>query len=285
MRLFYYLFQFLRKYYRIYVPRLQDWYWSQDRKIRHRIGWTLVLAGVCLVGICLWGVGIGVEYVWLRLGGARLEVTQQEKKADIDDDEPVCLDWYSGNYKHRTFKCGDMDPKRRILVYREFKDMNDVQLVAARRLGIPPISKREDLDKLKSRLVKLKDTRFYKIDPMTHSVPYLVPDAADFLSALGERWQQYHGTNSRFIITSCLRTDKDVKRLRRGNVNATKESCHRYGTTFDITYVRFDKHGRVRDHKLKDDLARALYDMKASGHCYVKYEYRQSCFHVTVRPR
>ena len=285
MRLLYYLYIYLKKLYHRYAPLAIKWYWAQNDKVRHRVGWAIVLTGVCLCGVILWSIILGVRQVGFWINGRETVTDSLAVVNPSDADEPVCLDWYSGDYKHRKFKCKELNPKRNVILYRDFKDLNDVQLIAARRLGVRPLAKRDQIEKEGRKLVKLKDTRFYHVDPMTHSVPCLVPDAADFLTALGERWQQYHKTNSRFIITSCLRTQQDIKRLRRGNVNATKESCHLYGTTFDITYVRFDRRGKVRDHKLKADLARALYDMKAAGHCYVKYEYRQSCFHVTVRPR
>ncbi len=267
------------------IKKYKEWYWSLEPKRRHQVGWASLIVAIMVIGSTLWGLSMGVYYAgsWVK----NLFVGQSEQKIDLPADELaiINLDEYSGSNRHRSFKCGPLDKKRRILLFKAFNDLNDLQLVAARRLGVAPVATREELDKRKGKLIQLKDTRYYHVDPMHHSAPYLVPDAADFLTALGERWQEYHGTNSRFIVTSCLRTEKDVKRLRRGNVNATKESCHRYGTTFDITYVRFDRHGRVRDGKLKDDLARALLDMRDAGHCYVKYEYKQSCFHVTVRPR
>ena len=139
--------------------------------------------------------------------------------------------------------------------------------------------------KLTSKLVRIKETRYFLVDSLTHSVPYLVPDAADFLTELGRLMQEYNGTHSRFILTSVLRTDSDVKRLSRGNVNASQNSAHRYGTTIDITYNRFDRHGITNDIQLKADLARALYDMRKAGYCYVKYERKQACFHITVRPK
>ena len=286
MRLLYFLFVYFRKLFYLYAPKVNRWYWTLSEQTRHRVGWAALFVSVCLCGVLIWGVcmmGIQVHY-WIKGDESTQQIAISQDNAETTEDVAL-LDSYSNNNRHRQFKCGAMNPKRNVLLYRAFKDLNEAQLKAAKRLGIKPLSKRDDLSKYEGKLIKLKETKYYHIDPMTHSVPYLVPDAADFLSALGERWQQYHGTKSRFIITSCLRTDQDVKKLQRGNVNATKESCHRYGTTFDITYVRFDRKGKVRDHKLKADLARALYDMREAGHCYVKYEYRQSCFHITVRPK
>jgi hypothetical protein len=112
----------------------------------------------------------------------------------------------------------------------------------------------------------------------------LVPQAADLLIEVGRRFQEYTGTESRFIITSLLRTQEDVKKLKRSNGNASPNSCHQFATTFDITYNRFDRKSGLGEGRLKEDLARALYDLQAAGFCYVKYESKQACFHVTVRP-
>ncbi len=249
------------------------------------VGWSIVVVGLLLVLGIGYGVCVGVYSGVKATGEWVASWFDAEPEGPEEDADVVCLDYYSGDYRHREFPCGELNRKRQVRLAKDFNDVNDVHLSAARRLGIKPQATRESLKALKHEMVPLEETRFYKLDKMTRSVPYLVPDAADFLTALGERWQEYHGTNSRFIITSCTRTDEDVRKLRRVNVNATKESAHRYGTTFDITYNRYDRRGKTHDGKLKADLARALYDMRAAGYCYVKYEYKQACFHITVRPR
>lgn len=265
----------------------ESWYWSLNALPRRITGWCIVLLTVTLTFFLVYRIG---RFVYGG-GSAMVEwvieqFTPDPEPQTIEEDADLKkYDYYSGNYKHREFPTGEINKKRRIDLNRNFSAVNDIHLSAARRLGIPPQSNRDELFKLTDKLVKIEDTRYYHVDPMTQSVPYLVPDAADFLSALGHLWQQYHGTNSRFIVTSATRTDADVKKLQRINVNSTKDSAHRYGTTIDITYVRFDTRGKVWDGKLKADLARALYDMQEAGHCYVKYEYKQSCFHITVRPK
>jgi hypothetical protein len=89
------------------------------------------------------------------------------------------------------------------------------------------------------------------------------------------------------IVTSVLRTEDDVRRLRRVNVNASPESCHRYGTTVDICYNRFNRinkdKGQVSSATLKWVLSEVLRDLRKAGECYVKYEVKQGCFHITVR--
>ena len=95
----------------------------------------------------------------------------------------------------------------------------------------------------------------------------------------------------KFIVTSVLRTEEDVAKLRRHNGNATEKSCHLFGTTFDITYTRYKvvedpdgPHRRtVRDDSLKYILSEVLNDMRKQKRCYIKYEVKQACFHMTVR--
>jgi len=82
-----------------------------------------------------------------------------------------------------------------------------------------------------------------------------------------------------------------VARLRRFNGNATEKSCHLYGTTFDICYNRYktveDPDGprrrEVRNDSLKYVLSEVLRDMREQGRCYIKYEVKQGCYHMTVR--
>jgi len=119
-------------------------------------------------------------------------------------------------------------------------------------------------------------------------MPYLVPKAQRLLNTIGINFvDSLHSKGLPLhlpIVTSVLRTNDDIRRLQHGNSNSIANSCHCYGTTIDITYNRFDIHGKTWEGKLKEDLAKALYDLQAMGYCYVKYEIKQPCFHVTVRP-
>ena len=88
-----------------------------------------------------------------------------------------------------------------------------------------------------------------------------------------------------------LRTQEDVAKLRRHNGNATENSCHLYGTTIDICYNRYqtveDPGGpsrrQVRNDSLKFILSEVLNDMRQQNRCFIKYEVKQGCFHMTVR--
>ena len=87
-----------------------------------------------------------------------------------------------------------------------------------------------------------------------------------------------------------LRSKADVVKLRRHNSNATENSCHLYGTTFDVCYNRYktveDPQGprrrQVRNDSLKWVLSEVLNDMRRQKRCLVKYEVKQGCFHITV---
>ena len=179
---------------------------------------------------------------------------------------------------------------------REFNDMNDVQLVVAQAIGVPPVADREAADKLKTSLVKLEDTDTYVIDSLTHSIPYLIPSAKELLDRIGRNFQDSlsaKGLNpNKLVVTSVLRTEADVARLRRRNVNASENSTHRYGTTFDLSYWRYEKvpefKGRpyedVPPEYLRATLSQVLKDLHDEpGVCYIKYERKQNCFHITVR--
>ena len=178
---------------------------------------------------------------------------------------------------------------------RSFNDLNDTHLAAARAIGINPIENREAAEMMTRSLTLVKTCDTYRLDSLTHSIPYLVPKANTLLENLATGFRDSlanKGLNPyKFIVTSVLRTNADVKRLQRGNVDATSKSAHRYGTTFDISYKRFeqilDPEGRpmqeVGTDTLKMVLAECLRDLKKQGDCYVKYELKQGCFHITAR--
>ncbi len=174
---------------------------------------------------------------------------------------------------------------------RIFNDLNDTQLIAAHENGTPHTLTIEELEVGKYGLQRIESNKLYKVDPLTHSAPYLVPKAKKLLDDLGDAFQDSlynrgYDRRHRFIVTSVYRTQDHIKRLRRsGNVNASQNSCHQYGTTIDITYVRFDKpeEHRANDPKLLQLLMQTVYDMHKEGRCYVKYERKQSCLHITVR--
>ncbi len=173
---------------------------------------------------------------------------------------------------------------------REFKDLNDVHLNSAMSIGIEPISDIFSVWKIDKPIEKIETCREYYVEELTHSLPYLVSDAATLLREIGQRFNDTlnvrGGGYYRIKVTSVLRTPASIKRLRRRNRNATKSSAHQYGTTFDISYRKFicDSVNIPRTQEdLKGLLAEILQDLKEEGRCYVKHERRQGCFHITTR--
>ena len=178
---------------------------------------------------------------------------------------------------------------------RSFGDLNDTHMAAAKKIGIKPLKDREAAEKLGSKVMEIKNGDFYQVDSLTHSIPFLVPKASALLDSIGANFLdslENKGLNpNQVIVTSVLRTQDDVKKLRRVNGNASANSVHMFGTTFDISYKRFfkveDQDGRpmqdVRADTLKLVLSEVLRDLKKKDMCYVKYELKQGCFHITAR--
>ena len=180
---------------------------------------------------------------------------------------------------------------------REFNDMNPVHLAAAEAIGVKPVKDREEADKMKGKLVLLEDTDTYVIRDLTHSIPYVVPEAKELLDLIGKNFQDSlasHGLNpNKMVITSVMRTEDDVAALRKHNVNASENSSHRYGTTFDLSYWRYVKIEELRGRPYEDVppeylravLGQVLRDIHNQGLCYIKYERKQNCFHITVKAK
>ena len=178
---------------------------------------------------------------------------------------------------------------------RSFGDLNDAHMAVAKKIGVKPLKDREAAERLGGKVVEIKSGDLYQIDSLTHSIPYLIPKASALLDSIGANFLdslENKGLNpNQVIVTSVLRTQNDVKRLRRVNGNASANSVHMYGTTFDISYKRFfkveDPDGRpmqdVRADTLKLVLSEVLRDLKKKELCYVKYELKQGCFHITAR--
>ncbi|MDE6353846.1 MAG: hypothetical protein K2L56_02115 [Prevotella sp.] len=175
-----------------------------------------------------------------------------------------------------------------------FPDSNNVQLAAAARYGVSPVKDRKEAELRMNELVYVGSNPYFHVDKLNSSIPYLVPRAAVLLQDIGRAYfdsLQIKGIPlHKIIVTSVLRTRDDVQKLRNRNGNATENSCHLYGTTFDICYNRYktveDPDGqerrRVRNDTLKWVLSEVLRDFREQGRCYIKYEVKQGCFHMTV---
>ena len=254
-------------------------------KKRYLIGFTVVV-------VLLWGVRTAFPQI-AEARNVEGETTAVEADSMVvESDAPVV----AAVAKVSQLKT---DKKHKIYSVPSFKtcfpDTQSVQLAAAMKWGVKRVKNREDAEKRKSELVYVGANPYYHIDKLYSSIPYLVPRAAVLLQDVGQAFFDSLYVKGialhRPIVTSVLRTEADVTKLRRHNGNATENSCHLYGTTFDICYNRYEtvqdpdgpERRAVRNDSLKYVLCEVLRDMREQGRCYIKYEVKQGCFHMTVR--
>jgi len=181
----------------------------------------------------------------------------------------------------------------------KYSDLNELHVKFARANGIKGFKSdkelKENIEKhlSKGELVKIENSKYYVVDKLTHSHPYLTPEASKLLDDIGKRFQQKlteHKMKKRYFqITSLLRTGESQRRLGQSNVNASSNSSHLYGTTFDITYGKvFNKPKLDKDLEIADGpaiklLSEVIGELRKEGRCLVVTERRERCFHITVK--
>ena len=216
----------------------------------------------------------------LLLAGLIFVCTSCGSKADKQPEDIIEDTMVS--YPGRTFSYKD-----------KFRDAQAKQVQAAQAIGLKtPPQNRQEAARMRGQLSLIKSNDNYIVDSLTHSIPYLVPAAAAELERIGAEFADILQRNGlphyQFYVTSVLRTKEDIKQLQKsGNINATTNSCHNYGTTFDLAYFRFNKVTRTREYMHQDNLklvlGQVLLNEQRAGRIYVKYEWKQACFHITVR--
>ena len=170
-----------------------------------------------------------------------------------------------------------------------FNDINETHLEKAQAVGLKKIpEKRDDIDA--KQLVKIENTDYLELDELRYSVPYLTAGAARELNhiakAFNDSLKRKQLLEYKLVCSSVLRTEEDVNRLRKsGNPNASDNSAHCYGTTFDITYTRYARDEEtdefMQPYELTKVLAEVLRDERNAGRILVKYEKKEHCFHIT----
>ncbi len=168
-----------------------------------------------------------------------------------------------------------------------FNDSNRFQYAYAEALGIKPLDDINGQIKPSRELKELTSNEDFEIAELTHSVPYLVPEAAKLLHSIGKEFSkraaEAGAPGKKILVTSLLRTKASVNKLRKVNINATDSSTHMFGTTFDIAWNGFAGEGEnLSDADLKKILAEVLYDKRRNMECLVKFEKKTHCFHITV---
>ena len=212
--------------------------------------------------------------------------SETDAAADSSNTPSIFFDKNGKEVKHRIFSVPHFG--------NTFPDQQDVQILAANKHGVNPVQNREEAEHSKGKLVYVGSNPFFYVDKLNNSIPYLVPRASVLLQDIGRAYfdsLQIKGIPlHKIIVTSILRTKDDVSKLRTRNGNATENSCHLYGTTFDICYNRYkqiqtEKQPRrqVQNDTLKWVFSEVLRDFREKNRCYIKYEVHQGCFHITVR--
>lgn len=178
---------------------------------------------------------------------------------------------------------------KRLSYAKLFADLNDRHLEAARRLGLGKVPEtRAEVDGMP--LERIGDSDYYVVDDLKYSMPYLTKGAAKELDTIGKAFRDSLKSKKlldyKLVVSSLLRTEEDVRRLRRsGNPNASDNSAHCYATTFDITYTRYysddESEAFMQPYELTKVLGEVLRDQKEAGRCLVKYERKEHCFHIT----
>ena len=212
--------------------------------------------------------------------------SETDAAADSSNTPSIFFDKNGKEVKHRIFSVPHFG--------NTFPDQQDVQILAANKHGVNPVQNREEAEHSKGKLVYVGSNPFFYVDKLNNSIPYLVPRASVLLQNIGRAYfdsLQIKGIPlHKIIVTSILRTKDDVAKLRTRNGNATENSCHLYGTTFDVCYNRYKQiqtrqqpRRQVQNDTLKWVLSEVLRDMRDRNRCLVKYEVKQGCFHITVK--
>jgi hypothetical protein len=165
------------------------------------------------------------------------------------------------------------------------KDAYDDHLLTAESKGVGLIEDEKLLfDYVGNQtLVEANSGLGYRVDKLTHSHPYMTPEAKKVLEELGKTFQANEGGESYFTVSSVTRTMDQQKKLYRRNRNATSgNSSHSYGVSFDISYIRFNGK-KAFNFKAQKQLEAVLNYFQETNKIYVIKERKQNCYHITVR--
>lgn len=203
------------------------------------------------------------------------------------------------------------------------RHLQNSHMRSARALGVGRVADSAAATQLveQNELVRLEDTtKYYYIQEINYSVPYVTPDMAALLDSIGrrfhERLREHDLPMYRFTISSLLRTTENQRALRGVNPNATPSlSTHSLGATIDVVYhdyryspqpgdtlratsypflnERLDTMRRERYNalgmrywqELKGLLGRVLFALQQKGVVKVTLERQLPVFHFTVAER
>jgi len=190
----------------------------------------------------------------------------------------------------RKVECSDYEHKK---YSYKLTDKLKGYIEQAKKSGIEVCQNQLDIQTTfkKGDLVRISSNKLYKIASLTHSYPYLTPNTNELLEEIGATFRLklldtgLKGT--KLIITSLTRTKETVDSLGKSNPNASPQSSHLYGNTFDISYVRYSSGPRnlknCEKQYMQEVLAEIIWQLRKEGKCRATYERNQSCFHVVAR--
>lgn len=189
-------------------------------------------------------IPVGLLLVALgALAAMSYAVKKAEERRQIVSAERERLETYIAERDSLYIRIPLLTDRQRALLRRS---VNAAHVETARRLGVEPVAARADVlgEARSAGLVRIAENDYYWVDDLTHSVPYVTPDAAAVLDTIGVRFQaklaEYGLPPYKYHVSSVLRTAEDQASLRRVNVNAAAGvSSHEYGTTFDIQFRKY----------------------------------------------
>lgn len=195
-------------------------------------------------------------------------------------------------YINRTIGSGCISYKQAIYS-RKLKDMLPDYIGEISMSGIGKCrNKKELLNKASQKEVfKIRNGRGFVVEELSYSYPYLTKEGKVLLLEIGKRFRKKISVTrlrgSDFRITSMTRTIEELNKLKKFNANASENTPHIYGNTFDISYARFSaKKWFVTDcdkYYLKEALAQVIWQLREEHKCWATYEIKQGCFHVVAR--
>jgi hypothetical protein len=179
-----------------------------------------------------------------------------------------------------------------------YRDLNAFHLKHAKAGGIDGFKTEAEFHEKMAelvddeKLIKIENSRYFILEKLTHSHPYLTPEAEQLLRDIGKRFHKKLDEKElgkyRYKISSLLRTGESQKKLSRSNGNASPNTSHLYATTFDITYGSVIKNPlpwvevEVVHGPAIQALSDAIGELRREGRCVVITERKERCFHVTA---
>jgi hypothetical protein len=136
----------------------------------------------------------------------------------------------------------------------------------------------------KGVLTRITSGKGLIITDLTHSEPYLHPDAGIILYEIGKEFFTRSKRN-RMIVNSLTRTIEDQRELTKTNpVASPNTSSHSYAVSFDIAYSKFNRNKKY-DHDCHRILEEVLTSFQNKKKIYIIREKQSACYHITVRKR